>query len=353
MNTLYIIFLFISLTIGATSAGAQSVLERVLGKIDGANNLAAVNGVYANIAETLMLSTSEQVEIGYADAPPSTLLWALDEGTALPAFVTVADVGKSFSPSSTGTPIEQVLFNYQIDSLSVAVDGSLTIKASKALSGLKLLDATNTTTTFSSGFIDQTFTLDPSARVYYVPSVGYALVTQATATAYLAFGPPLSQTRITSFPTTIDGSITNIISGFTGPTSIVVVGKIKLVEYTISALVLGDMSTTALGAVNTGNVTLGVNSAVDEANTLTTRAMSAAMTQIGGSSDTGALVLNVASNASAVNGAINNSMSAVNGSIVSASTTALGSVNTGAIMSGLNAAVHGVVGMSGQSGSGL
>ena len=43
--------------------------------------------------------------------------------------------------------------------------------------------------------------------------------------------------------------------------------------------------TTALGAVNTGEITLGVNSAVDEANTSTTRAISAVMTQIGGSAN--------------------------------------------------------------------
>jgi len=73
------------------------------------------------------------------------------------------------------------------------------------------------------------------------------------------------------------------------------------------------------------------------------------MTQIGGSSDTGALVLNVASNASAVNGSIGNTMLAVNGSIGNMGTTALGAVNTGTIISGVNAAVQGIVGMSGQT----
>jgi hypothetical protein len=34
-------------------ASAQSVLERVLGQIDGATNLAQVNGIYANIAESV------------------------------------------------------------------------------------------------------------------------------------------------------------------------------------------------------------------------------------------------------------------------------------------------------------
>jgi hypothetical protein len=74
------------------------------------------------------------------------------------------------------------------------------------------------------------------------------------------------------------------------------------------------------------------------------------MTQIGGSADTGALVLNVASNASAVNGSINNVIAEVNGSVGNLSTTALGAVNTGTITSGVDAAVAGIVGMSGQSG---
>jgi hypothetical protein len=39
---------------------------------------------------------------------------------------------------------------------------------------------------------------------------------------------------------------------------------------------------------------------------------------------------------------------AVNGSVGNISTTALGAVNTGAITNGVNAAVQGIVGMSGQ-----
>ena len=82
------------------------------------------------------------------------------------------------------------------------------------------------------------------------------------------------------------------------------------------------------------------------------QAVSVMMTQISGSADTGALVLvlvlNVASNASSVNGSIENVMMAVNGSVGNLSTTVLGAVNTGTITSGVNAAVQGIVGMSGQ-----
>ncbi|MGO4917666.1 hypothetical protein [Pseudogemmobacter sp. W21_MBD1_M6] len=148
--------------------------------------------------------------------------------------------------------------------------------------------------------------------------------------------------------TTIDGSITNLITGMTSATAEAVAGAATATEFTLPTLDLGDMATTALGAVNTGEITLGVNSAVDEARTSTTWAISAAMTQIGGSADTGALVLNVASNASAVNGSIQNTLLAVNGLVGDVSTTALGAVNTGTITSGVDAAVLGIVGIAGQ-----
>jgi len=137
----------------------------------------------------------------------------------------------------------------------------------------------------------------------------------------------------------INGSITNIIVGVMTVTAEAVARSATAAEFVLPTYALGDLTTMALGAVNTGEITLGVNSAVNEASTLTTRAVSSVMTQIGGTADTGALVLNVASNASAVNGSIRNIMMYVNGSLGFASTTALGAVNTGTITSGVNAAV--------------
>tara|TARA_R110000850_G_C9857618_1_gene455949 strand:- start:100 stop:990 length:891 start_codon:yes stop_codon:yes gene_type:complete len=156
-----------------------------------------------------------------------------------------------------------------------------------------------------------------------------------------------------SLTRTIDGSITNTITGVSAATQEAVAGAATATEFTLPTFDLGDMATTALGAVNTGTITLGVNSVVDEASTSTTRAIAAAIAQIGGSADTGALVLNVASNTSSVQGSIQNTLLAINGSIGDLSTTALGAVNTGTITSGVNAAVQGIVGMSGQSVSGL
>ena len=148
----------------------------------------------------------------------------------------------------------------------------------------------------------------------------------------------------------VDGSITNIVDGITQATQTAVagIGGVSAVQYNMPTLDFGNMATTALGAVNTGNITLGVNSSVDEAQTSTTRAVSTALTQIGGAADTGALVLNIASNMTGVNGSISNTMTEVNGTVGNLSTTALGAVNTGTIISGVNAAVQGITGTAGQ-----
>jgi hypothetical protein len=178
-------------------------------------------------------------------------------------------------------------------------------------------------------------------------------IAAAHAVAYSGYAQVNQETYIPGLSTTIDGSIANIVTGVTAATAEAVAGSVTATEFAMPTLNFGDMATTALGAVNTGDITLGVNSAVDEVATTTTRAISAVMTQIGGSADTGTLVLNVASNAGAINGSIQNTMAQVNGTIGDLSTTALGAVNTGTIVSGVNAAVAGIVGMSGQTASGL
>lgn len=151
---------------------------------------------------------------------------------------------------------------------------------------------------------------------------------------------------IGSYADGIDGSITNIIDGIESVTQEAEAEGVIAVEYNMPTLDFGDMATTALGAVNTGDITLGVNSAIDEASTSSTNAISAAMNQIGGSADTGAIVINVASNMTGVNGSISNTMTEVNGTIGGLSTTALGAVNTGTITSGINGVVTGITGSS-------
>ena len=145
----------------------------------------------------------------------------------------------------------------------------------------------------------------------------------------------------------IDGSITNIVNGVTASSIAASISGLSPVEYVVQALDYGTMSTTTLGAVNTGEISLGVNQAVGEAKTTATGAYSAVVDQIGGSADTGALVLNVSSNMSGINGSINTTMTAVNGTLGNMSSTTLGAVNTGSITSGIGSAIQGIVGLSG------
>ena len=137
----------------------------------------------------------------------------------------------------------------------------------------------------------------------------------------------------------INGSITNTMVGITEATADVGGSVLAMEEVTVD---IGDLSTTVLGAVNTGDITLGVNQNVDEALAGSSSAVSATIQQLGGIADQTALVLNVASNATDVIGSVTNSFTSLNGSIGNVATTVLGAVNTGTITSGVNAAVTGV-----------
>ncbi|MDE4061912.1 hypothetical protein [Phaeobacter gallaeciensis] len=344
-------------------ASAQSVLERVLGQIDGASNLAQVNGTYANIAES--------VGAVFTTTTTSTAAYAPTGSEVLYEVANYNDEGPNWTPVLTvtydmlGTSGTVSWFGVDID-YTISADGRITLDPAGALAGTYDIFAPNTIWTDGSNlerFVVPTTLTGTSATAYadgagwYSDGLGgyyYLLPTVAGDLGYDPIvGETVTETTTTYVSTVIDGSIANPITGVTAATAEVIAGAATVTEFTLPTVDLGDLSTTALGAVNTGEITLGVNSAVDEAATTTTRAISAAMTQIGGSADTGALVLNVAHNASAVNGSIQNTMIAVNGSIGSASTTALGAVNTGTIASGVNAAVQGIVGMTGQTSSGL
>lgn len=365
---------FAALALSASNASAQSVLERVLGQIDGATNLAQVNGVYANIADSVR-GTSSSSDLVYTPSGSEVLYQVELDKTAADGrnqvpFLTVTQdmLGTSgtvaYDASNNLDPAGAWKWDYSIRS-----DGSIEIQAygtqgffqifapgvdpvwkgaaSTSYNNLEAfrvaIRATGANTvSYASGA--EYFSDDTGGTYFILPAIANDL-------GYTAAGE--IETTITYTTYVIDGSITNIIMGVTAATEEVVAGATTATDFTLPTVDLGDLSTTALGAVNTGEITLGVNSTVDEASTSTTNAISAVMTQIGGSADTGALVLNVASNASAVNGSIQNTLLAVNGSVGDASTTALGAVNTGTIISGVDAAVQGIVGMSGQSASGL
>lgn len=338
---------------------SQSVLERVLGQIDGATNLAQVNGTFANIAENLgqpavpassvteqdILSVNDRVLLGFIhlDSASSVIIDGVTYLDKDPIFATADGTGiNPFDGSKTVTLVPDT-------SSSAPFVGIISNLASFADLELVAAGAVGTAGTPQTVTIASIPAFSKALGSPLYAGTGFVSILTAVNGVTL----PLAYNTIVTPGTSgsgIDGSITNIVTGVTSATQEAVAGAVTATEFTLPTFDLGDMATTALGAVNTGEITLGVNSAVDEASTSTTNAISAVMTQIGGSADTGALVLNVASNASAVQGSIQNTMASVNGSIGNLSTTALGAVNTGTITSGVNAAVQGIVGMPGQSG---
>lgn len=112
---------------------------------------------------------------------------------------------------------------------------------------------------------------------------------------------------------------------------------------------LGDMSTTGLGAVNTGEIVLGVNSALDSALNGDVAAVSGRVEAIGTTFGEMALVWNDAYNDVSIDASISNVVQNVNLTAANLSTTALGAVNTGAIVSGVHASVQGIVGTAGMN----
>lgn len=375
----------------ASNAQTVSVLERVLGTIDNATNLAPVNGVYANIAESIgtvpvpyEVVTPEQTVPAPGVTPEETdVFYVWLNSTAVEervGSVTLDQVGTGpiELQSAAGTVTLSVDEDLNItiidavDENGVAVD-TLALVATETTNirheaGFDTaIGPGDTFNLFSEAAVLRSFPdLDPAVAGEWAIQVidgrfdrivvrgevdlatweGVGIVTQDEA--YVTI-PEVRETLYYYNPETIDGSIDNTVTGVVEATALATASLATATEFTLPTMDFGDMATTALGAVNTGDITLGVNSAVDEAQTSTTAAISAALEQIGGSVDTGAIVINVASNANAINGSINNVLNQVNGSIGNLSTTALGAVNTSTIVSGVDAAVQGIVGMSGQS----
>ena len=152
----------------------------------------------------------------------------------------------------------------------------------------------------------------------------------------------------------IDGSVTNIIEGLLLPDLVPATLVAAQIAQSVAEnqIVMQDIRTTVLGAVNTGeivtNVTVsfqpggsvdlalagisnGADIAVQQAQTRSAWASSVQFSQIGGQPDVQALALNIAHSASAITGAVVNRVngqSVVVGDIV---TTVLGAVNGGRV----------------------
>ena len=292
------------------AASAQSVLERVLSEIDNSTNLAQVNGTFANIAENIGGTT---VETFYTVSGEYAAL--LGGGTEDPSVVLT---------EAEYNDLASILANDLIAGITENEDGSFTVSG----------------TAGGASVPANAFETREAAEAYAATVVDNFLAANST-----------SEQVVTGVSDGIDGSITNILDGITEATQVTDAGGVTAIEWEMPTIEFGDMATTALGAVNTGEITLGVNSTVDDAKTSSTQAVSSVMEQLGGADGNGVLVLNIASNMTGVNGSISNTMTEVNAKTANLSTTALGAVNTGTITSGVNAAVQGIVGTSGSTGS--
>lgn len=146
----------------------------------------------------------------------------------------------------------------------------------------------------------------------------------------------------------INASISNRVQAAIDP-SAAAVPSVTAIETFSPTVDLGDMSTTGLGAVNTGDIVLGVNSALDSALSGDVAAVSGRVDAIGTTFGEMALVWNEAYNDVSIDASISNVIRNVNSTAADLSTTALGAVNTGAIVSGVHASVQGIVGTAGMN----
>lgn len=199
----------------------------------------------------------------------------------------------------------------------------------------------------SSAYIAANGLADAIPQVTYETSPAYTIYETTEVLSTLTENSFYDDWWQRELSTTIDGSVTNIISGVGAATEAATAAAVPARSITLPTIDIGDIATTALGAVNTGDITVGVNSALDETAASTTRAIQASLIVVGGSEDTGTMMLNIAHNTSIIRGNVDNTLIAVNGSVGDISTTALGAVNTGTITNGVNAAVQGIVGLSG------
>jgi hypothetical protein len=286
------------------AASAQSVLERVLNSIT-TDNMLPVTGTFANIAENVAVLGPTEVTVYQSGNVVLTqaeydALVASDEGNA-------ADY-------ATGAVQESDAVYADWNGATLGGDGWSTNGGSTVYS-----------------------TAEGAYDAVYASAYDFALAEWATYDNYndqvLTIGDSMILNQI-------DGSVTNALSGMTSATANVGETVLAIDQVTVD---IGDVSTTVLGAVNTGTTSLGVNSDYNQAIAGTSEAVSGKVQQLGGVANQTALVLNVASNATSVVGSVTNTFNALNGSVGNIGTTVLGAVNTGTISSGVNAASNGIV----------
>jgi hypothetical protein len=318
------------------TASAQSLLERVLES----TNTQAITGIFANTADNVLAG-------------------------AVPDVVNIG--GTATTEDRTVAAGDVILVNDGSNNVAAIVqaDGSLELADGTAVGSVVLGSTVLTDNAGNIAVADENVTLTAAGYVNTdVTSFEVATVTTTVGgDTYQVSG--------------INASVTNILRGLDGPTATT---ETTQATEAVTALI-GNITTTALGAVNTGDIELlGSNQTltdnIDRASAGTSEAIQQridqTITQVGTTASQTVLAINSALNETNVNASVLNTMSGVNATIgrsgfensltdgnftavatmqadaVAAltggiSTTALGAVNTGTIVSGANDQVGGVV----------
>ena len=362
----------LALCLAASAASAQSVLERVLGQISTATQ---VSGIFANTADNLPTQTTlitERTETTSTEMPldaadPGVRVFQVS-GSAPGGFriywVTVGELGSTIPAARAGF----------YDDIVVAADGTVSMRNAtdmvpgdtyqvRAVTGALIATITDTsgsaTTISGDEFVFSDGTNAYLASLPVGTGAGWDPVLQEqTVTVPVA--------TVVDLATTIDGSITNTASRIDTATASVADRVAAISGVTAS---FGNMSTTVLGAVNTGEIGLGTNQLVEEAISGASEAIRTTINQIGTQTGQTVLALNSALNTMTIDGSISNTFEGVNASVAAISpdqldiissggiltlsglddllgsmeTTVLGAVNTGTIVSGVNNQVDGTV----------
>ena len=306
------------------AASAQSVLERVLSQT---NSIQDVTGVFANTADNIGAGQNSTLEEPRLLQAGDTIFVGEDED-GNNVFATV---------SADGT-----VRNAAGDQLYLADPGGITTVAA-----------------------DNDALVAPIGAALGTSDEGLTLLSASGGIA-LGTDPEAILETIDFSVGSIDGSI-DIVARRLDEATASIESEITAIEgVTVN---FGNMATTVLGAVNTGEIGLGTNQVVEEALAGSSEAIRSTVEQIGTIEDRTQIAINSALNTMDIDGSIGIDLQGVNASVAAVSpdqldilsadgsldldglgdllgsmeTTVLGAVNTGTIVSGVNNQVDGTV----------